>query len=86
MNYIVKEENIPELETSPPLEEIGLTPRELEVLEWVARGKTNNEIGMILKISSRTASKHLEHIYTKFGVTSRIDAIVTLLHRIQGRL
>lgn len=65
------------------LEQKGLTPREMEVLEWVARGKTNNEIGLILQISPRTASKHLEHIYTKLGVESRTAAVVQFLEMMQ---
>ncbi len=65
------------------LEQKGLTPREVEVLEWVARGKTNNEIGLILQISPRTASKHLEHIYTKLGVESRTAAVVQFLAMMQ---
>ena len=69
--------------TLAALEEKGLTRREVEVLEWVARGKTNNEIGLILEISPRTASKHLEHIYTKLGVESRTAAVVQFLEMIQ---
>lgn len=72
-----------ENETLVALEEKGLTRREVEVLEWVARGKTNSEIGLILSISPRTASKHLEHIYTKLGVESRTAAVVQFLEMIQ---
>lgn len=72
-----------ENDTLVALEEKGLTRREVEVLEWVARGKTNNEIGLILSISPRTASKHLEHIYTKLGVESRTAAVVQFLEMIQ---
>ncbi len=61
----------------------GLTCREVEVLEWVVRGKTNNEIGLILQISPRTASKHLELIYIKLGVESRTAAVVQLLEMMQ---
>ena len=75
--------NLPQLDPASLLEERGLTPREVEVLEWVARGKTNNEIGLILEISPRTASKHLEHIYTKLGVESRTAAVVQFLGMIQ---
>ena len=75
--------DIEEEEMTNPLEEKGLTRREIEVLEWVARGKTNTEIGMILHISPRTASKHLEHIYTKLGVESRTAAVVTFLEMLQ---
>ena len=77
------DQSFPELDPSSLLEERGLTPREVEVLEWVARGKTNNEIGLILEISPRTASKHLEHIYTKLGVESRTAAVVQFLGMIQ---
>ncbi len=52
----------------------GLTRREAEVLRWVARGKTNAEIGRILNVSTRTVQKHLEHIYEKLGVETRIAA------------
>ncbi len=72
-----------EHDTLVVLEEKGLTRREVEVLEWVARGKTNSEIGLILSISPRTASKHLEHIYTKLGVESRTAAVVQFLEMIQ---
>jgi len=51
-----------------------LTLREREVLGWLARGKTNAEIGMILGISSATVGKHLEHIYPKLGVENRTAA------------
>ncbi len=60
-----------------------LTRREIEVLAWVAEGKTNNEIGIILNISSRTVSKHLEHIYINFGVESRTAAVVQFFEILQ---
>lgn len=52
----------------------GLTRREAEVLLWVAQGNTNIEIGMILGTSPRTVQKHLEHIYRKLGVETRVAA------------
>src|SRR5690606_14567919 len=51
-----------------------LTAREVEVLEWVACGKTNRDIGEILGLSPRTVNKHLEHIYVKLGVETRTAA------------
>ncbi len=51
-----------------------LTPREVEVLLWVAKGKTNKDIGDILGMSPRTVNKHLEHIYVKLGVETRAAA------------
>lgn len=59
--------------------EHGLTPRESEVLAWVAKGKTNADIGTILGLSDRTVQKHLEHIYQKLGVESRTTATVLAL-------
>ncbi len=51
-----------------------LTPRECEVLGWVADGKTNQEIGEILQASPRTIQKHLENIFPKLGVDNRTAA------------
>ena len=65
------------------LAECGLTPRESEVLAWVAKGKTNAEVGAILKLSGRTVQKHLEHIYQKLGVETRTTATVCAL-RLMG--
>src|SRR3972149_1923488 len=56
------------------LECLGLTRRQVEVLDWVAKGKTSDEIGMILGRSGRTVSKHLERIYRKLGVENRTAA------------
>jgi len=52
-----------------------LTPREAEVLSWLAKGKTNRDIGDILGLSPRTVNKHLEHIYEKLGVETRTAAV-----------
>ena len=51
-----------------------LTPRELDVLAWIARGKTNRDIAEILGMSPRTVNKHLEHIFVKLGVETRAAA------------
>jgi DNA-binding NarL/FixJ family response regulator len=52
----------------------GLTRRETEVLAWLAKGKTNRDIGEILGLSPRTVNKHLEHIFQKLGVETRTAA------------
>ena len=52
----------------------ALTPRETEVLTWLARGKTNRDIAEILGMSHRTVNKHLEHIFEKLGVETRAAA------------
>lgn len=59
----------------------GLTTRELEVLEWLAKGKTNRDIADILGMSPRTVNKHLEHIYEKLGVETRSAATSIVLTR-----
>lgn len=56
------------------LEALGLTRREAEVLNWVARGKTNPEIAILCDISRRTVQKHLEHVFQKLGVETRTAA------------
>lgn len=61
------------------LESRGLSRRETEVLQWVAQGKTNTEIGCILGMSHRTVQKHLEHIYRKLGVETRTAAAILAL-------
>jgi DNA-binding CsgD family transcriptional regulator len=53
----------------------GLTARESEVLRWVAAGKSDAQIGAILRISARTVQKHLQNIYDKLGVESRTAAV-----------
>jgi DNA-binding response OmpR family regulator len=55
-------------------EQLQLTQREAEVLTWIARGKSNRDIGDILGISPRTVNKHLEQIFTKLGVENRTSA------------
>ena len=52
----------------------ALTPRETEVLSWLAKGKTNRDIADILGMSPRTVNKHLEHIFEKLGVETRTAA------------
>jgi len=56
------------------LSEAALTPRETEVLSWLAKGKTNRDIADILGMSHRTVNKHLEHIFEKLGVETRAAA------------
>jgi DNA-binding NarL/FixJ family response regulator len=52
----------------------SLTPRETEVLSWVAKGKTNRDVADILCMSPRTVNKHLEHVFEKLGVETRAAA------------
>ena len=52
----------------------GLSRREIEVLRLVADGRTAREIATQLFISTRTAEHHIQHVYTKIGVTGRAAA------------
>jgi two-component system, NarL family, response regulator DegU len=54
----------------------GLTAREVEVLQAVVAGKTNQEIGLALGISEKTVEKHLEGVFSKLQVASRVEAAV----------
>lgn len=56
-----------------------LTPRELEVLQELVTGKTNQEIGLSMGVSEKTVEKHLRRIFEKMGVVSRVDAAVRAL-------
>ena len=64
-----------EITDVPMANEHGLTDREAEILAWVARGKTNDEIAMLLVVSSHTIRKHLEHAFKKLGVHTRTAAV-----------
>ena len=62
-----------------PLGSLGLTPRETEVLTWIAQGKTNYEIGVILSACTRTICKHVERILSKLCVENRTSAAAIAL-------
>ncbi len=62
----------------------GLTQRESEVLLWIARGKSNRDIGEILGLSPRTVNKHLEQVYAKLGVENRASAAIKAIQSFQA--
>jgi len=64
----------PDFSSAAPLEKLGLSAREAEILLWVAQGKTNFETSIILNITVSTVKKHLENIFAKLGVESRNGA------------
>jgi len=64
-----------------PEEILGLTPRETEILNLVARGYTNREIAATLVISAKTVSVHVSHILRKLGAPNRLEAAATI-HRL----
>ncbi len=59
----------------------GLSDREVEVLDHLARGRSNKEIGRRLFISPRTVQEHVRHIYAKTGVSSRAAAALYATQR-----
>lgn len=63
-------------QSSNEVDEKQLTDREFDVLKGVVAGHTNQEIGQELNISPKTVEKHLESIYSKLKVASRVEAAV----------
>lgn len=61
----------PDFSSSTPLEVLGLTPREAEVLLWVAQGKSNADIAGILNCAENTVKVHLSRVFEKLGVENR---------------
>ena len=59
----------------------GLTAREVQVLSLVATGRTNREISSTLMISEHTVARHLQNIFSKFGVSSRTAATAFALEQ-----
>lgn len=55
-----------------------LSPREAEVADWMRRGKSNEEIAIILGISAHTVKNHLERVFRKLGVENRHAAAIAL--------
>jgi transcriptional regulator EpsA len=60
------------------LKEHDLTEREVEILDWIAMGKTNPEIGSILDISAFTVKNHVQRVFKKLDVSNRAQAVSKL--------
>jgi DNA-binding NarL/FixJ family response regulator len=74
----------PDFSSAAPLEALGLTPREAEVLLWVTQGKSNPEISAILGATENTIKKHLQNIFEKIGVDNRNAASLRALEALSG--
>ena len=61
------------------LSELNLTQREQEIVDLLVLGKSNKEMADRLCLSGDTIKAHLQHIFRKFGVSSRLEAVVFLL-------
>ena len=70
----MQQNRAPDFGSAIPLESLRLTPREAEVLLWVAQGKGNRDIGLLLEMSEATVKRHLLHIFEKLGVETRTAA------------
>lgn len=56
----------------------SLSKREGDVLSCLQKGLSNKEIGLVLGISPRTVQKHLQRVYQRLGVESRVEAVVIM--------
>lgn len=64
-----------------PVEGAVLTGREREILEVVAKGFSNPEIAGLLGLSAATVRTHLEHVFEKLDVSSRVEAVTEAIRR-----
>lgn len=54
---------------------VRLSARQLEVLEWMARGKTSWEASVIMRCSEATVNYHLKQVFRKLDVTNKVQAV-----------
>jgi DNA-binding NarL/FixJ family response regulator len=78
---LLEEQESPSFSVSA-LELLGLTRREAEVLFWTAKDKSNAGIARVLGCCEGTVRKHLENLYKKLGVQTRMGAVMTALERL----
>jgi DNA-binding NarL/FixJ family response regulator len=69
----------PIFDSAEPLSALGLTGREAQVLLWVAQGKSNGDIAIILGMAEKTVKKHMTNIFNKLGVEGRNAATIRAL-------
>ncbi len=76
----------PNFDSPAPLEKhFGLTPRVAETLLWLAQGKTNGDIALILGISEATVKKHVLDLFARLGVETRSAATLRALEALSRR-
>lgn len=80
--FLITIERYIRAQSSKPLRVLGLSDRETEALYWVAQGKSNAEIAIILGISPRTVDKHLHAIYSHLGVETRTQAALLAIEKL----
>jgi DNA-binding NarL/FixJ family response regulator len=74
----------PDFSSAKPLLSLGLTPRAAEALLWLAQGKTNSDIAIILGITESTVKKHVQEIFEKLSVETRGAAAVRALEMLNS--
>ncbi|HSH94029.1 MAG TPA: response regulator transcription factor, partial [Roseimicrobium sp.] len=74
----------PDFSSAKPLESLGLTAREAEVLLWVTQGKSNADVASILNLTENTVKKHLQNVYAKLGLESRNSAALRAIEVLNG--
>lgn len=79
---LLLEEREPRSFSISALELLGLSKREAEVLFWIAKDKSNAAIAKVLGCCEGTVRKHLENLYKKLGVQSRMGAVMIALEKL----
>ena len=82
---MVKADFRPNFDSSKPLEALGLTPREAEVLLWIAQGKAYGDIGIIIGCAENTVKVHSAHIFEKLGFENRNAAAMRAIEVLSAR-
>jgi len=75
----------PDFSSPGPLERLGLTAREAEVLLWIAQGKSNPDIAGILGCAENTVKVHVARIFEKLGVENRNAAAMRAVEALTRR-
>ena len=65
---------------------VKLSRREIEIMRWIAAGKSDWQVGQILEISAKTVNYHVERVKRKLGVASRTQAVIAALGRPPAKL
>ena len=81
-SWLLLVEEVPTPLSAELFEGLGLSPREAEVLFWLVQNKCPQEIATRLNCRCGTVKKHLEHIYKKLGVQTRLAAVTQALKQI----